>query len=445
MKNILLKSVMVVVAAAMTYNVAAQQNYGLQWGADPAQQEENVKHYNFLKDAYNNKDYDEALEYIPDLIEKAPKSTQNLYIYAIEIYKDKIVKASSLAEKNEAIDKLMELYDLRAEHFGDDPKRGKAYILALKANDFARYKPMDRENMQRFYQEAIKAGGEDVETDLLVIYFSELTNDYLDDSIESDDYLNEYDKVEAIMKLPKNDDKVQDRNSIEALFLKSGAANCENIEKMFSARIAEDPENIEVLEKAAGLLTRGNCKGEFYFSVAEKLYNLNPSANTAMILAAGYEEKGDNQKALEYLNAAMSVETDPEAKVNLALRIAGAELASKNARSAANFAKQAIDLSSDNGFAYYILAQAYASGANQCTDFNRQSVFWLAYDTLLTAKRLLGGEEAKLGINIDSQLAAFRGNFPTKKEGFFRELTEGQSYRVNCGWVSGSTTARFRD
>lgn len=442
MKNILLKLTLLVVAT-MVVGSGYAQNYGEKWGATPDEQKENVMNFNMFKNAYDNKDYDEAEKYIPGLVEKAPKAMQNLYIFGINIYKDKILKATSLADKNNYVNELMKLYDLRTEHFGEDPKRGKAYIMSLKADDYATYKPADRENVIRYYREAVDAAGNNADTEFINRYFSELTNDYLDDMVESDDYMDEYEKLEAVMNLPENADKTQDKNTLEALFLRSGAANCENIEKMFADRVAQNPDDLATLEKAAGLLTRGNCKGDFYFQVAEQLYKLDPSSNTAMILAAGYEERGDYPKALEYLNAAMAVETDHDTKVSLALRIAGSELSSGNARSAANFAKQAIDLSSDNGYAYYILAQAYARGANQCTDFNRQSVYWIAYDTLATAKRLLAGEESKVG-DIDSQMANMRAGFPSAEEGFWRDLKDGQSYHVSCGWVSGTTTVRLR-
>lgn len=444
MKNIILKLAMLVAGTIAACSVSAQPKYDAKWGATPEEQQENIKNFSLFRDAYNNKDYDEALEYLPKILEKIPSASPNTYIYGINIYKDRILKATSLADKNKDVDELMKLYDLRARHFGDDPNRGRAYILGLKADDFAMYKPADRDNLVRYYKEAVDVAGENAEPEFVNRYFSELTSDYMDDMVESDDYLAEYDRLEAIMNLPKNADKEQDKNTFDALFLKSGAADCENIERMFKARLAENPDDVATLEKAAGLLTRGKCKGEFYFSVAEKLYELNPTSNTAMILAAGYEEQKDYQKALEYLNAALSAETDPEAKVNLALRIAGSELNAGNSRSAANFARQAMELSTDNGFAYYILAQAYVGGANQCSDdFSRMSVYWLAHDTLVNAKRLLGSDESKVG-DIDSQLARFRANFPTTEEGFWKDIKEGERYTVSCGWISGSTTVRFR-
>lgn len=444
MKKIFCKLTLVfTVLAIASTGVYAQQNFGEKWGPTPEKQKENVTHFNFYRDAYNNNDYDEALKYLPGLIENAPRGSQNTYVYAINIYKDKILKATSLADKKEFVGKLMELYDYRVTYFGDDANRGKGYILALKADDYATYNPADRENVVKYYKDAVDANGDKVDTELVNRYFSELTNDYLDDLVESDDYLEEYDRLEAVMNLPANADKTQDRNTFEALFIKSGAANCENLEKMFAPRVAENPTDIALLEKAAGLLARGNCKGDFYFDVAEKLYEANPSSNTAMILAAGYEERKDYAKSLQYLNAALANETDPELKVNLAIRIAASELGAGNSRSAADFARQAISLSSDNGYAYYILAQTYAVGASQCTEFNRQSVYWLAYDTLLTAKRLLAGDESQVG-DLDSQLARFRANFPTKEECFWRELKEGASYHVSCGWISGSTTVRPR-
>lgn len=441
MKNILKKLTLTLAVSACAVLAYGQQNYGEKWGATPAEQEENVKNYNFFRDAYNNKDYDEALQFLPGLIENAPTGTQNLYIYGINIYKDKILKATSVAEKNAFVDELMKIYDYRVQYFGDDAERGKPYILMYKAGDFALYKPVDRDNVIKFYQDAVEAYGDAAPTDFLNQYFNELTNDYKADLIESDEYMAEYDKLDRVFNLPQNADKESDKTTFEALFVSSGAANCENVEKMFASRIEDG--DVATLEKAVGLLARGKCDTDFFGVVGDKLYAVQPSAALAINLADYYDRKDQAAKSLQYLNAAIADEQDPENKINLAVRISGSELAAGNARSAADFARQALAVDPNSGLAYFFLAQAYAVGANQCSGFDRQSAFWLVYDTLAKAKSLMSSNDP-YGGDIDSQLASYRNSFPTQEECFFRGLQNGQGYTVRCGWVSGSTTVRQR-
>ncbi|MCC8035755.1 MAG: hypothetical protein LIO77_07500 [Rikenellaceae bacterium] len=439
MMNIVKKLTLTLALSALTVAVYGQQDFGVKWGATSEEQTENVKKWNFYKDAYNNKDYDQALELLEELIEGAPAGTQNLYIYGANIYKDRILKATSVADKNAHVEKLMELYDLRAQHFGDDAERGTAYILSLKADDYAIYRPMDRDNVIRYYSQAVDAAGDGGEPDFLIRYFNELTNDYKVDLVETDDYMAAYDKLDAVLSLPANQGGSH-KNTLEALLI-SVLPDCATIESVYADRLQNNPDDVELMEKTVGLLARNKCDSDFFGEVGDRLYAVKPTAALAINLADYYDKKGQSARSLEYLNAAIANETDPENKLNLAIRISGSELSDGNARTAASFARQAIDINPESGLAYFFLAQAYAVGANQCRDFDRQAAFWIVYDTLSRAKSLLGNDNT-VG-DIDSMLARYRASFPSQEEGFFRGLSSGQSYTVNCGWVSGTTTVRF--
>lgn len=411
------------------------------YGANPEERQANVIILNFFNDMFNNQDYDNAVKHLQVLLEKAPKASQNIYINGANIYKNKIARATSLAQKNSYIDSLMMIYDMRAEHFGDHPKRGKGYILTFKARDYLTYKPMDREGVKKIFVEAIDANGDDIDPDFVNIYFKELTDDYKADNVEADVLLSEYDKLIRIFDVNVTPEKGQAKETFEALFISSGAANCENLEKLFKPRIEEAPGDTALLEKAVAVLTRANCKGDFQLQLAEKFYTIKPTSNTAMALADAFTERKDHVKALKYLNEAIATETDPAAKANLSVHIAAVELTAGNSRSAAEYAKKAIDIDPEHGYAYMILGQAYAVGASNCSGFDRQSAFWIVYDTLLKAKSLLASDDPQQK-SIDSQLASYRAGFPKKEECFFRGLNEGDAVSVNCGWITGRTTVR---
>ena len=66
----------------------------------------------------------------------------------ITLYKNKIARAKSIAEKNTYTDSLMIVYDLRNEYFGDHPKYGTPYILDRKAREYLMYKPADRKGIR---------------------------------------------------------------------------------------------------------------------------------------------------------------------------------------------------------------------------------------------------------------------------------------------------------
>lgn len=421
---------------------SAQQEFGPQWGETPEQQQHNVMYYNFFRDAYNNNSFDEAASYLPDLLNGAPQATQNLYIYAIRVFDNRILRATSVAQKNERIDSLMLIYDLRLKNFGDKPESSPARVLPLKAQSYLDYKPTDRAGVRKVFNEAIDVLGDNADPNFINLYFNELTNDYQNAEIEADEYMAEYERFEATMLNAVGTENESARNTFEALFLKSGVANCDNLEQMFGPKFEANPDDLEMVRKAAQQMSRAKCESELFARIAEQFYKLEPSSATALIVANIFEKQKNYNKSLEYLRAAIQSETDPAEKVKLSIRISASELGAGNSRTAAEFAKQAIAIDNENGLAYYFLAQAYANGVNGCSGFDRQAAFWLVYDALAQAKRFLKPEDGVK--DIDSQMGSYRASFPDSKECFFRGLQAGQSHHVSCGWVSGSTTVRPR-
>ncbi|MDR2885710.1 MAG: enzyme of heme biosynthesis [Rikenellaceae bacterium] len=413
------------------------------YGATPAEREKNVLDLNFFNDAYNNKDYDTALGYLRSLLKGAPKASENLYIKGSNIYKSKILQAKSLAEKKAYIDSLMMIYDKRAEAYADHPERGVPYIMANKAREFLTFSPMDREQVREHFLHALEVAGDKPDPDFVNQYYQELVNDYKADLVEGELVMNEYDRLIVVF-----DEDSEAQKTFEALFIGSGVADCANLEKIFAPRIEANPTDALLLEKCVALLNRAHCENDFMVSVAEKFYAVKPTSETAQVIAKMFQDRKEYAKALKYLNEAIATETDPVMKANLCVSIAASQLGENNARVAADYARQAIDISPDNGYAYLILGQAQAVGASACSGFDRQCAYWVVYDTLAKARALLSStgkaEDETLAKSVEQQMGSYRASFPSKEECFFRGLNNGDGYSVNCGWVSGRTTVRER-
>ena len=92
--NSLKLKLFIVAAAVLGGSQAFAQNVqlGPEWGEDATQEQrfENAKTFNYYRDAYNVQNYDKALSYLPELLENSPRGAQNIYVYAINIYKNKI-------------------------------------------------------------------------------------------------------------------------------------------------------------------------------------------------------------------------------------------------------------------------------------------------------------------------------------------------------------------
>ncbi|MDY3979287.1 MAG: enzyme of heme biosynthesis [Tidjanibacter sp.] len=420
----------------------AQQNttFGPEWGenATPEERMANVQTFNFYNDAYNNKDFDKALKYLDELLVKCPKARSNIYVYGTNIYKNKIARSRTLDDRNAYVDSLMMLYDQRLVNFGDDEKYGRSYILKRKASDYYNFKSDDKQGMLKLFKQAIEADNE-VDSEFINQYFMVLTEEYQALNVETDYYMNEYDVLSDKLAKIDNDEA---KNSFDALFLSSGAANCDNLETVFKSHLAANPNDEVQIAKAFKFLSKNECRTPFFFTVADNYFALNPTATVAIVIKKAYESVGDNAKALSYLRAAFDREKDQIEKAKLAVEIAGTELAANNARAAADYAHQAMKLNPDSGLAYICLAQAYVTGTSACADFEKQTVFWLAYDTAAKARQLFEGGDAQQIQTTETLMSTYRKYFPSQSDCFFRGLQAGDSYTVSCGWISGNTTVR---
>ncbi len=440
MKNVkFLLSALFMLGATATM---AQQDFSdpkwAKYGDTPEAREKNILNINFLKEAVDNRNYDLAAFYFTELVRDCPTAQEATFQRGAQIYQAKINRSKSMAEKTVMIDSLMIVYDLRAQYFGDKAKNGRPYILDQKARAFLKNNPGNRAMIRQYFREAIEAGGSSTSPETLAVYFSNLCEDYKNtDEIMPDEIIAEYDRLSPYFA--GNPAAAEFKSQFDAAFGLSGAASCENLERLFKARLAANPDDEATLSQAVSLMSRAKCESDFYFEVAEKYYAVKPSSETALFLAQAFQNKGVYDKAMKYLNESLAVETDPVEKQLLLVRIALVSLASNNTAEAASAAREARDLNPEDGVPYFILGQCYGVSAGSCSGFAGQAAFWAAYDTMAKAVELLPEDSEYMALAKQS-LSAFRGRFPSSEECFFNELKEGDRYTVACGLASGTTT-----
>lgn len=445
MKKLLLSALFCVGAVSASAQAYLQNpNYG----ANEAERTENAKLLNAFQFSYNLKDYPRASMELKELLQKVPKATENLYIRGVDIYRNMFAKATSEEQKKIYVDSMMIIFDLRAEHFKDHPKRGLDNILANKALVFNNYaSDGDTEKLYKYFEEAIEAGKniiDDEDVQVIGNYFVHLTEGYASDLITADEYLTQYEKIMEIIEPVNNEFANKIKLDVETLFAQSGAANCDNIEKIFKPQYEADPNNNDLIKKILALSSRAKCVNDFQTELLEKYFKIDPQPTFAVMLAGVYEERKDYAKAMEYMKIAIDNETDPVKKLSFILRAGGQLLAIERYKDAAEYAKQAIALDPNSGIAYYLYANALNSGvATGCGGDAKTYAMWLIYDAFNQAyQRLPEGDAQKE--NARTAMGQCAANFPKKQDLFMNALEEGQGYTVNCGWVNGRTTVRGR-
>ena len=443
-----LKMILAVAFAAMSFSAMAQVNYDdpryAVWGENAEQRKSNMLANQFLKESVDNKDYKAAAGYLKQLLDQAPKGAQGIYTNGIKLYKTLINTAKTDEQRNMYIDSLLYVYDVRLQAFSNHSRYGKDYILDRKAREYLTYKPEDREGVRKIFTEAIaatEAKTGKANQELVAIYFSNLCEDYKNNLVDATTVISEYDRFSPLFEGAEGD-AAELKNQFDTAFGASGAAGCENLESLFSKKLAEKPEDVALLGQAVSLMSRASCNSDFFFNTAEKFYSLKPSSETALFLAQGFQGRSEFDKAMKYLNEALAAETDNAERAKLYTRIGLISIQTGDHSNAMNAAKEIKTLEPENGYAPYIMAQCYAATANG--DFSAQAGYWAAYDTMNQAIELLGAEPA-IQEAAKKMASAYRGSFPTKEECFFNEVSAGARYTVTKGFASGvSTTVRYR-
>ncbi|MBQ3203591.1 MAG: tetratricopeptide repeat-containing protein [Alistipes sp.] len=445
LRIILVAAFAVIGFSAMAQDVNFDDPRYAQWGANAEQRKANMLNSQFLKEAVDNRNYELASGYLNILIKECPSASMNIYTNGAKLYKNMINRAATPELREAYIDSLLWIYDVRLENYASHAKYGKAYILDRKAREFYQYRGSQRDELRAMFDAAIVAGEEQygkTDLELAVIYFSNVVEDFTNGLFDSDVVLAAYERFSPKFDAAEGDE-VEYKEQFESLFGNSGAASCENLEIIFSKKLAAAPEDEALLSRAVTLMARANCSSDFFFDVTEKYYAIKPSSETALFLAQGFQQRGEYDKALKYLEESLSVEADPAEKEKLYVRVGMINLTEKNFSAAMDAAREIKNLNPENGYAYFIIGQCYAASAN-CGELKCQAVNWAAYDTMSQAVSLLA-DEPEIQKAAQQMMNRYRANFPTQEECFFAELAAGQRYVISHGLANGvSTTVRFR-
>ena len=441
---------LIVAAMAAVATSAAAQDFSdpkyAKWGETPEERKENMLSSSYLKEETANRNFNSAARYLQLLLEKCPSASETIYVNGVKLYKDKINRAETLAEKKMFVDSLLFLYDVRIENFGNHPKRGRVYLLERKAREYLTYKGDDREGVAEAFETAIAAQAQvgAVNPEVVAIYFKNLCDDYQNDIVDAMTIVNTYDAyAQYFDNIAPEQQEFKDQ--FEQCFGLSGAASCENLEAIFSKKVADNPEDAKLVEQAFKLMSRANCSSDFFFSVGEKHYANKPSSDVAMLLAQGFQNVKNFDKANQYLREALAVETVAEEREKLYVRIGILDMSMNNFATAVEAFREAQAINPENAHAPFFLAQCYVNGAKGCSGLQKDAIYWVAYDLIQKALPLLEVSDPER-VDAAKQLAvAYRAAFPTSEECFFNEVADGSSFTVNCGFAQGvSTTVRSR-
>lgn len=438
-----MKSVFSLLAVLMlALSVSAQDTVGNKYGDTPEQQQK-CKECISLYREYRDQNMDkEALPGWRCAFRTCPQSAKTLYIDGAKFYGeilDKIYEDSTkLDTRNAYIDTLMMIYDKRIEYYGEEGK-----VLTFKANDLFKYDESRAKDANAMLKRSMDLEGMNSDAIAASLYYQTLYKMYRNGDATKSDLLVEYMPVLEILdyNIARLDDEKQKvryekaKSNLDNFFVK--IADCDDIYRILGERLAATPNDIDLNKKALAVMNKRDCSdNDLYLQVAERVYKDKPTPDAAYSIGIQKLKAKDYNTALKYFEEASNLCDNCIELNKFYLRAGQVATILGQTGKARGYANKIIATEPKNGDAYMLIGDAIASGAKSCDDgkLGMAGAYWLATDYYAKAKSV----DSSVADKASEKIASYRKYFPAKKDIFFNNLKEGDSYKVDC--AGGETT-----
>jgi hypothetical protein len=406
-----------------------------------------IMHTSLYREFYKQKNFDDALPHWRWVFTYCPLVSQNLYIDGAKIMGTRINEAKDLKIRNAYIDTLMMVYDKRIQYFGDSPTSREGMVLGRQAIELENYRPSDTMRIYRYLSKSVELEGLNSDAVIVARYFIAVTNLVANKRFPSDSVAEVYDRLSNLadqkLEILKND-TVQERkwNDLRALIESrfEPYASCDEIEKIYTRKFNQSPNDTILLKKIIRLFDRKDCTDrDLFFQATGNLHKAKPTGQSAYLMGKLSMVKGDFTKAESYFIEAIPT-LDDALKAKACFYLAKINYDAKSYSEARSYALKSLSVNPNDGMCYLLIGNMYAASAASCggsDEIASRAGYWAAVDKFIKARAVdpSVAEEANKGITT------YSAYFPTRERLFFNDIKEGSSYTVGC-WIGETTTVR---
>ena len=364
------------------------------------------------------------------------------------------IKDRNSADYQKYFNELMGVYDQEMKYIPEFLKKGTKLVYGVegakgrKAVAYLQYAPKpDVKQAYTWLKESVNADKQESNGSIL-FYFMDCSQRLVKaDPNHTDQFFQDYlDATQyadlAIASTTKESTKknlAKIRESIVAIFINSGVADCESLQKIYGPNVEDNKHDSTFLKKAINVLKMMKCtESDAYFQASYYMYKINPTADAAVGCAYQAYKKGDYETAVKYFEEALNLETDNAKKAEMAYAAAGAMFGAKRYTQVKSYCYKALEFNPEFGSAYILLAQAYGSsprwsdeGAlNRCT-------YYVVLDKLQRAKSVDPSVEEQ----ANELIRTYSAHLPESQDLFMLGYKKGDRITVG-GWIGESTTIR---
>ena len=391
-------------------------NFFIKNESDPAKKAEYIKELMGV--------YDQQIKYV-DQLQKVTKTK----LTAGNIMGKKAMEYLKLVP-NAPVDTLYSLFAVAVENEKGDSE----YLVTQNFMKFSALKyRQDKSHGNQIVEDYVNASQYIVE---VLDKYNERIEFYNNRYQESG---NEKDSVNAYKYGKMIDASRITKSNIDAYFVNSGAASCEDLSNIYGATLEENKDNIEYLNKLINVMSMLKCTNEdIYLTASEYALAIEPNAKAAVGCGYRYYKKGDIAKAIEYFDQAIELETSATNKAELCYNVGLIYLDRGNYSKARAYANKAISYNSKYGDPHILIARCYHLGPKWSNEaFDNACVYYLCLDRLDRAKAV----DPSCKKEADKYAKIFSDNLPGSNEIFMRGYSAGKVLTIG-GWINETTKIR---
>lgn len=430
-------------ALLLTLNVSAQGKYG----ATPDDSLACVEALSLYGEFYNQKNYADAKPYWLKAMTTCPKSSKNLYIKGIKMYKTFMQENRTNSELVKGyIDTIYWIYDQRIENFGEEGK-----VLGMKGFDMMRYSKSRTSEAYEILGKSIELEGNKSNPAVVAGYYQTAFNLYKKKEMTKEEIIEEYDPVANILSaqlqaaIQSENQKAVDRlkkaiGEVEKIF--STVASCDDLVALYQPKFEEHKTDTLWLSKLALTMGKAECESDFYLQVSEQLHSLKPTPLSALSLGIAKLKKENFNDAAQYCLEAYNTSQDEDVKKKALKYTAMSYSYMKKYASAKKYALEWLKLDPNSGDAYMIIGDAYlygstTVGSNSCEQH-------LGYIAAVAKYQRAKSLDDALTEKANKKIASAKAQYPKKTDCFIQGKNPGDQMTIG-GWIGETVTLQVRD
>ena len=384
------------------------------------------------------------------------------------------------SQKDAYIDTLCMLMDQRAQYFPNDPKTGAsqvANIMGRKGLLIYSYNKNRYEEAYNVLKNAVALDPSQLQGAYIDTYFKATIDMVNNGKAEKMEVINVYQELSEVLdnnigvlaetvvqleeakvtaedsgdadavagfdkQIEKNDKSINNnkvtKSNLDNLF--QPFASCEDLIKVFSAKMAETPDDVTLLKRITTILDKKDCtESKLFLDAAVKLNELEPSPEASYSLGIKFFKDRKYSDAATFFEQATKTENN-DRKYRAYRNLGMCYQNTGNLSRARETFRRAAQIDPTNGEPYLLIAMLYAESSKQFSDeVESKAVFWAAVDKCNKAKSI----DPSCAEKANSLIRNYSQYFPSMETIFFNDYSEGQSFNVG-GWIGETTTIRAK-